>query len=49
LKKEELTEVFAKMSYTHQKEYVNAVNEAKKPETRARRIKNALEMISLRK
>lgn len=49
LKKEDLTKVFAKMSYTHQKEYVNAIAEAKKPETRARRIKNAIELISLRK
>jgi bifunctional DNA-binding transcriptional regulator/antitoxin component of YhaV-PrlF toxin-antitoxin module len=49
LKKVDLTEVFSKMSYTHQKEYVNAITEAKKPETRARRVKNAIEMISLRK
>jgi TfoX/Sxy family transcriptional regulator of competence genes len=31
-------ERFAKLSYTHQREYVEAVQDAKKPETRARRI-----------
>ena len=49
LTKAGLTEVFAKMSYTHQKEYVNAINEAKKPETRTRRIEKAIELVSLRK
>ena len=32
-KKNNLTDVFSKMSYTHQKEYVNAINDAKKEET----------------
>ena len=41
-----LSEAFAKMSYTHRKEYANAVTEAKKPETRARRIARAVEMIA---
>jgi len=45
LKKADLTDVFAKMSYTHQKEYVNAVNEAKREETRIRRIKKTIEML----
>ncbi len=31
-----------KLSYTHQKEYVKAIEEAKKPETRARRIEKAV-------
>jgi hypothetical protein len=31
-----------KLSYTHQKEYANAVAEAKRPETRARRIEKAI-------
>lgn len=31
-----------KLSYTHQKEYAAAVEEAKKPETRARRIEKAI-------
>ena len=41
-----LTGAFAKMSYTHRKEYANSVTEAKKPETRARRIAKAVEMIA---
>jgi antitoxin component of MazEF toxin-antitoxin module len=50
LEKSDLTEVFAKMSYTHQKEYVNAVNEAKREETRVRRIEKTIEqLISKRK
>jgi hypothetical protein len=31
-----------KLSYTHQKEYAGAIEEAKKPETRARRIEKAI-------
>ena len=31
-----------KLSYTRQKEYANAVEEAKRPETRARRIEKAI-------
>ncbi len=46
LKKAGLAEFFEKMSYTHRKEYVNSVTEAVKPETRARRIFRAVEMIS---
>lgn len=45
LKKEGLTEIFAKMSYTHQKEYVNAVKDAKKEETRMRRIAKTVEIL----
>lgn len=41
-----LTEKFGKMSYTHQKEYALSVIEAKKEETRIRRIEKAIEMIS---
>ena len=33
------------LSYSHQREHVEAIEEAKKPETRARRIENALRMI----
>jgi hypothetical protein len=36
------------LSYTHQREYVEAIDEAKKPETRARRIQRAVEAIRLR-
>ena len=35
-----------KLSYSHRKEYINAIEEAKKPETRARRIAKAVEMIA---
>jgi hypothetical protein len=34
------------LSYTHQREHVEAIEEAKKPETRARRIVNAVRMLS---
>jgi hypothetical protein len=34
-----------KLSYSHQKEYVVAIEEAKKPETRARRIAKAVETL----
>ncbi len=40
-----LTE-WEKLSYTHRKEYVKAIEEAKKPETRARRIEKAVEQIA---
>lgn len=50
LKENNLTDVFEKMSYTHRKEYVNAINDAKKEETRNRRIeKNIEQLISKRK
>jgi hypothetical protein len=35
-----------KLSYTHKKEYARAIEEAKKPETRARRIERALTELS---
>jgi hypothetical protein len=35
-----------KLSYTHQKEYAKAIEEAKKPETRARRIEKAIAQLS---
>ena len=35
-----------KLSFTHKKEYVGAIVEAKKPETRARRIKQTIEMLA---
>lgn len=44
-----LAEVFAKMSYTHQKEYVNAVNDAKREETRVRRIEKTIEELIKKK
>lgn len=35
-----------KLSYTHQKEYAQAIEEARKPETRARRIEKAVAELS---
>jgi hypothetical protein len=36
------------LSFSHQREYAQAVEEAKKPETRTRRIENAVEAIAAR-
>ena len=36
------------LSFTHQREYVDAIEEAKKPETRARRVENAVRIIAAR-
>jgi hypothetical protein len=36
---------FDKLSFSHRREHVNAVNDAKRPETRARRIAKAIEML----
>lgn len=47
LKKSKLKETFEKMSFTHRKEYVNSIMDAKKPETRLRRIEKTLEMIEV--
>ena len=40
-----LREAFDGLSYSHRREHVNAINDAKKPETRSRRITKALEML----
>ena len=45
LKKANLQDVFSKMSFTHQKEYVRAIVEAKKEETRIRRIEKTIEQL----
>ena len=37
---------FDRMPYSHQKEHVRAIMEAKKPETRERRISKAIEALS---
>lgn len=39
------TERWNKLSYSHQREYVEAIEEARKPETRARRIAGAVGML----
>lgn len=49
LRQSALSEVFSKMSFTHQKEYVNSVNDAKREETRVRRIEKTIEMLKDRK
>jgi len=36
------------LSFTHQREYVDAIEEAKKPETRARRVETAVRMVAAR-
>ena len=36
------------LSYSHQREHVEAIEEAKKPETRARRVEAAVRMVSAR-
>ncbi|MFI7064562.1 YdeI/OmpD-associated family protein [Kribbella sp. NPDC050124] len=38
-------EAFDALSYSHRREHVNAINDAKKPETRVRRIAKAVEML----
>ena len=45
MKKEGLLPVFEKLSYTHRKEYCRWVTEAKKEETRLRRLEKAIEML----
>src|SRR6202045_653842 len=45
LKKEGLLPVFEKLSYTHRKEYCRWITEAKKEETRLRRLMKAVEML----
>lgn len=44
-----LSEVFSKMSFTHRKEYVNSINDAKREETRVRRIEKTIEMLKEKK
>jgi len=45
LKKEKLLPVFEKLSFTHRKEYCRWISEAKKEETRIRRLDKAVEML----
>jgi len=42
LRKAGLTKAFEALAYTHRKEHVRAIEDAKKPETRSRRIEAAL-------
>lgn len=41
----EIKAFFDKLSYTHRKEYVNWITEAKKPETRTLRIEKTMQML----
>jgi hypothetical protein len=41
-------ERWGELSYSHQKEYVEAALEAKKPETRARRVESAVKALAAR-
>jgi hypothetical protein len=45
LSKAKLRKAFDSLAYTHQKEHVRAITEAKKPETRSKRIAAMLEML----
>lgn len=45
LEQEGLVEAFNKLAFTHRKEHVVAVLEAKRPETRAKRIQKAIELL----
>jgi len=45
LKKEKLQATFDQLSYTHRKEYCRWIAEAKKEETRARRLAKSVEML----
>lgn len=49
LKKAGLTKDFAALAYTHRKEHVRSIEEAKAPETRQRRIEKAVTMVAAKK
>ena len=44
-----LRPAFDALAYTHRKEHVQAIEDAKKPETRRKRIEKAVEMIKAKK
>ena len=46
MKREGLLPVFEKLSYTHRKEYCRWITEAKKEETRLKRLRKAIEMLN---
>lgn len=49
LRKAGLTKDFAVLAFTHRKEHVRAIEEAKAAETRARRIEKAVAMVAAKK
>ncbi len=46
LKKASLENAWEKLSFTHKREHVMAIEQTKRPETRIRRIENAIKMIA---
>jgi hypothetical protein len=46
LKKAKAWDAWTSLSFTHQKEHVDALEQAKKPETRTRRLEKSVEMIA---
>jgi uncharacterized protein YdeI (YjbR/CyaY-like superfamily) len=42
---DETRAAFERMSYSHRKDYAGWIEEAKRPETRSRRVAKAVEMI----
>jgi bifunctional DNA-binding transcriptional regulator/antitoxin component of YhaV-PrlF toxin-antitoxin module len=44
-----LSSAWEKLSYTHKKEHARAIEEAKRPETRTKRIEKAIEMLAGKK
>lgn len=49
LKAADAMDAWRALSSTHQREHVEAIEQAKKPETRTRRIERALEMVTTKK
>jgi hypothetical protein len=49
LEKARAREAFDKLAYSHRKEHVRAIEEAKAPETRARRIEKAVEKVQAKR
>jgi uncharacterized protein YdeI (YjbR/CyaY-like superfamily) len=45
----EARQIFDRLSYTHQKEYARWVSEARRPETRQRRIQQTIDMLTKEK
>ncbi len=48
-KSKDAAKAWEKLSYTHRKEHVRAIEEAKKAETRTKRIEKAIEMLLAKK
>ena len=49
IRKAGLSDYWEKLSYTHRKEHVRAIEEAKRPETRIKRIEKAVEMLAAKR